>query len=562
MPRPKGQTPLGNAIESAKLSCLAPHHVNLKQACHPNSLRVTVWLLLGATVIVVLAARIRLLGLPLERDEGEYAYTGQLLLQGIPPYQLAYSMKFPGTSVAYALLMSIFGDSITAIHVGLILINLVTAGLLLFLGRNILGELGGPAAAAAYCVLSLMPYVLGLAAHATHFVVMFAVAGTLLLSRSLDRQSRALIFASGSLFGFALLTKQPGLFFVLFGSVYLFSRDWRAQLNARNIVVRNLIFLSGASAPFLVSCLALWKAGVFEKFWFWTIKYAGHYGSQVSIADGFRLFAGHFWGALGTAWPIWSLATIGAILCVVKPALRPRASFLITFGFFSALAVCPGFYFRPHYFILLLPAVSLLAGMAVIGAFETFQKGAHKFRTAILLLFALCLAWPLWSEADFFFGRPLAEANRMVNGTNPFPESIKIGEYLRAQSSPTDTIAVLGSEPQIYFYAQRHSATGFIYTYGLMEPQPYAHQMQQEMIREIETARPKFLVLVVASKSWLVGPDSDQTVFRWADAYCDANYEEVALINISDQGTDYYFSSRPANVTPTAEHILIYRRKA
>src|SRR5260370_28207286 len=134
-----------------------------------------------------------------------------------------------------------------------------------------------------------MPYVLGLAAHATHFVVMFAVAGTLLLSRSLDRQSRILSLASGSLFGFALLMKQPGLFFVLFGSVYLLSRDWRAQLNAREIVVRNLIFLSGASAPFLAGCLALWKAGVFEKFWFWTIKYVGRYASQVSICQGFRL---------------------------------------------------------------------------------------------------------------------------------------------------------------------------------------------------------------------------------------------------------------------------------
>src|SRR5260370_13109876 len=155
-----------------------------------------------------------------------------------------------------------------------------------------------------------MPYVLGLAVHATHFVVMLAVAGTLLLSRSLDRQSRTLIFASGSLFGFALLMKQPGLFFVLFGSVYLFSRDWRAQRNARDIFVRNLIFLSGASAPFLVSCLALWKAVVFEKFWFWTIKYPGHYGSQVSIAEWFGLFPGHFWGALGQAWPLLALPPI------------------------------------------------------------------------------------------------------------------------------------------------------------------------------------------------------------------------------------------------------------
>src|SRR5438552_15158590 len=290
MPPPqKAKLPLATRLNRPNSVAARPHHVNLKQARHPNSLRVTVWLWLGATLIVVLAASIRLLGLPLERDEGEYAYSGQLLLHGIPPYQLAYSMKFPGTSVAYALLMSIFGDSITAIHVGLILINLVTAGLLLFLGRNILGELGGPVAAAAYCVLSLMPYVLGLVAPATHFVVMFAVAGTLLLSRSLDRHSRTLVFASGSLFGFALLMKQPGLFFVLFGSVYLFSRDWRAQLNARDVVVRNLIFLSSASVPFLVSCLAFWKAGVFEKFWFWTIKYAGHYGSQVSIAERFRL---------------------------------------------------------------------------------------------------------------------------------------------------------------------------------------------------------------------------------------------------------------------------------
>jgi hypothetical protein len=540
---------------------LRPYNVNLTQARSASLLRVAVWLLFAVTVAVVLLARIRLLGLPLERDEGEYAYTGQLLLHGIPPYKLAYSMKFPGTSVAYAVLMSIFGDSTTGIHLALILVNLLTAGLILFLGRQLLGELGGIAAAAAYCVLSLMPHVLGQAAHATHFVVLFSVAGAFLLLRALDRRPKMLIAASGCLFGFALLMKQPGLFFVLFGSVYLFSRDWHAQLSAREIISRNLIFIIGASAPFLITCLALWNAHVFEKFWFWTIKYAGQYGSQVSIGDGLRIFTEHFAARLGTAWPIWAVAALGLVGCVVNPTLRTRAGFVITFAFFSALAVCPGFYFRPHYFILLLPAVSLLAGAALVAGLNGLRISAHTVRLAIILLFALCLAWPLWSEADFFFGRPLAEANRMVNGTNPFPESVKIGEYIRTQSGPSDTIAVLGSEPQIYFYSKRYSATGYIYTYGLMEPQPYAHQMQQEMIREIETARPKFLVLVVVNKSWLAGRDSDQSIFRWVDTYCDANYDEVGLVNISDHGTDYYFSGRPANVTPTAEHISIYRRK-
>ena len=50
-------------------------------------------------------------------------------------------------------------------------------------------------------------------------------------------------------------------------------------------------------------------------------------------------------------------------------------------------------------------------------------------------------------------------------------------------------MAVLGSEPEIYFLARRHSATGYIYTYGLMEAQPFARRMQDEMIREIGDQR-------------------------------------------------------------------------
>ena len=54
------------------------------------------WIFLAAIVLgPVIAIRIRLLGIPLERDEGEYAYAGQLMLQGIPPYEFAYNMKLP-----------------------------------------------------------------------------------------------------------------------------------------------------------------------------------------------------------------------------------------------------------------------------------------------------------------------------------------------------------------------------------------------------------------------------------------------------------------------------------
>jgi dolichyl-phosphate-mannose-protein mannosyltransferase len=559
---PDPKLPIGNGAEFGRLGLLAPAVVKTKPARYESLVRVTTWFVLGAAIIAVLWVRIRLAGLPLERDEGEYAYGGQLLLLGIPPYKLAYSMKLPGTAALYGLIMSVFGQSIPAIRLGLALTNLATVGLVFLVGRRLLGELGGIASAASYSVLSLMPTVLGNAAHATHFVVLFAVAGTFMLLRSLDRQSPLLIFTSGLLFGLALLMKQPGLFFVFFGSFLLFSRDWVANLDLKKIVRRNLAFIFGAAVPCLLTGFALWSAGVFGKFWFWTVTYAMRYGSQVSAGEGLQMFTGHFFGAMGTAWPLWMLGLAGAILLILDRKLRSNTAFLVTFAVCSALAVCPGLYFRPHYFILFLPTVALLSGAAVASAFNMLRTKPGSFRLAVLAIFAACLGWPLWLERDFFFELPLAEANRMVNGTNPFPESIKIAEFIRAQSSPSDTIAVLGSEPQIYFYARRLSATGYIYTYALMEPQPYAHQMQEEMIREIEKAQPRFLVFVAMNRSWLAGPDSDQTIFKWANAYSEKDYEEVGLINILDSGSQYYFSARPAGVMPAAEHILIYRRKS
>ena len=34
-----------------------------------------------------------------------------LILQGFPPYQLAYNMKFPGTYYAYSLILAAFGQT-------------------------------------------------------------------------------------------------------------------------------------------------------------------------------------------------------------------------------------------------------------------------------------------------------------------------------------------------------------------------------------------------------------------------------------------------------------------
>ncbi len=140
-------------------------------------------------VLVIIIAfgilvRVRLLDLPLGRDEGEYAYAGQLLLQGVPPYSQAYNMKFPGMYVLYAVVMAVFGQTITGIRIGLIVATSATALLLYFLTRRLFGRTAALIAAAAYTLFSLEPTLLGLYAHATHFVNLAVVAALLLLARS------------------------------------------------------------------------------------------------------------------------------------------------------------------------------------------------------------------------------------------------------------------------------------------------------------------------------------------------------------------------------------------
>src|SRR6478672_1224121 len=266
------------------------------------------WLAMMLVILLVSTVRLRLREMPLERDEGEYAYSGQLILQGIPPYKLAYNMKFPGIYAAYALVMAIFGQTIVGIHLGLLLVNAATILLIFLLGRRLVNSIAGLAAAMTYAVLSVSPSVLGLAAHAEHFVMLPALGGMLLLLNESDRRNFERLFVSGLLFGTSLLMKQPAVFLVLFGAFYLLYNDLRRKRVWKGIVLQNLTFDLAAIVPFGMACLFLWQAGVFDKFWFWTIDYARQYGSLVPIAYAPQIFLYSAKAVTGDAWGLWVLA--------------------------------------------------------------------------------------------------------------------------------------------------------------------------------------------------------------------------------------------------------------
>jgi hypothetical protein len=101
----------------------------------------------------------------------------------------------------------------------------------------------------------------------------------------------------------------------------------------------------------------------------------------------------------------------------------------------------------------------------------------------------------------------------------------------KQHSDPGDRLAVMGSEPQILFYADRRSATPYIYMYPLMELHEDAARMQQELIAGIEAAEPRFLIVVRSRASWLPRPESHPQVFDWLAEYQE-RYHPVAVAEV------------------------------
>jgi hypothetical protein len=526
------------------------------------------YILLALVLAVVTYVRIRLLQVPLERDEGEYAYMGQLLLKGVPPYVHAYSMKLPGVSVVYALFMGLLGQTTTGIHLGLLIVNGLCIWLVYLLALRLFDRDAAFPAAASYAVLSLSEFVYGIFAHATHFVVLFALAGFILLLRPRSRGGSLLLFLSGLCFGLAFTMKQPAAFLIVFASLYLAWIGYSTRVSGiKSSLAGIALFLLGVFVPYAIIALWVFKAGAFENFWFWTVTYVREYASGQTAAQGLSTLGRTFPLIVKPQLPLWILAAAGASFLAAKRGRCTDRLFIAGLLLFSALAVCSGFYFRWHYFILVLPAIALLIGAAcaAIGDLSVsagnVNQSLRRLVPAVLVMAAI--GYGLYQERSFFFRLTPLEASSATYGTSPFSAALEIGRYINEHTTGSDRIAVLGSEPEIYFYAGRLSATGYIYMYSLMENQPHAERMQMEAIREIEASRPKYCVFANIQFSWLTGPTSPRIIFDWFETYAKDQYERVGIIDIGNDTPIFMWEANAAHYTPGSDsYLVVYKRKS
>lgn len=503
---------------------------------------------------VVVWVRVRLLQTPLERDEGEYAYAGQLILQGFPPYLHAFSMKLPGMFYLNAAMLKIFGEGVSGIHLGLLAANLVSSVLVGVVGGRVFDRGAGLVAAALFALMTVSQHLLGTFAHATHFVVLFVLAACSLIIPEQKSISPYRYLAAGIFLGLAFLVKQHAVLFLAAAVLFVLLESRPLSLAAGSAVT----MASGFAIPCLLTALLVFWQGTFAKFWLWTVRYAANYAGDLTPQFGWINFRSQMGEILGSMLVYWLLALTGLLTVLFGSSGKTR-NFLLPLLFCSFLAICPGFHFRPHYFILVAPVVALLAG----GLFAQARMPG-MLRGGLYLLLIGATLFQFWSEGWFLFAAtPEEYVKKAYQTTKPFVESVGVARYVRENTGPKDRILVLGSEPQIYFYAKRLSATGHIYMYPLMEEQSHAEAMQAEMLRDITVNRPRYVILVDDLSSWLSVSKSGAIFRKRLNEFVRGGYEldGAAAVSRDGQGFSLFGKNAGQFIPNTTSRILVYRLK-
>jgi hypothetical protein len=530
--------------------------------------KISYGILLGLIFLVVYL-RSNFLNIPFERDEGAYGYYGKLLLEGKIPYKDFYEQKFPGIFYFYAFMVGIFGETVKGIHFGFTLLNIATFTLLFFASRRLFSPLAGVITAITYAIVSFTPTLSGFTIQGEHGVAFFVSLGIYFYSYAAKSTSWKYYFLMGLALGGAFMVKTSGMFLVLWGGIavvidFLFDGNKRT---VKEFFRRTLIYSGGVFLVIGILFLIIALKGSFSEMIYWSYEIPKRYVGKIKWEDG-KQYLEYTYKAITTDYKffwIHSALALGVVL-LKNISWRMKLVFIALIGF-STLTIFPGFYFYGHYWIQILPGLSILAGLTFY-AINDLIKNRFGIKSAnigyiYVSIFIVATLLHLNKLKDYYFNPNYDRILRTVYGNNPFPETMRIADYINANSKPGDNIVSIGSEPEIYFYTKKHCPSRHAYFSALVDNVPEHKAWQREFVKDVEKAKPRYIIFYNHSISLMVQPDTDKYIWEWYDKYI-RDYNMIGCVDMVDgyMMATYVWKENLATYKPQGKNLIyIYERK-
>ena len=438
---------------------------------------------------------------PFERDEGEYAYSAWILRQGILPYLNAFLQKPPLIIYTYLLGQLIHP---TALWTARLLAAFFLAGTVILTGLTARKEFenepgGGVGIIAMYLALPmiLFPVLTPFAANTERFMLLPLMGLLALYAFNRTGRSGAPWFWGGVLSALAILYKPialPAISYIFIVWAYEFKNS---QGNSKCLYRNLLLALTGI---ILTSALVLGYFilnGAGGALWDTAVVFNRLYAQSFGLGfSSFMNYLARFWRYQ------WILFIITAWYLVKRP---PRARFYLGLIVVSLLTI----YTTPigHYYILLMPFWSIIIAVGIAKLGQDLNK-LLGWKNSAAWLTAATLLLILWPIREQFLSSPVRLNEWVYGDVNPFIDSPEVARHVSALSSPRDRIFVAGSEPQIYYYAQRRSASRFVITYPLNFSTAKREDYQKEAAGDLAENPPEIIVVSHHANTSLWEPGS------------------------------------------------------
>ncbi len=445
------------------------------------------WIFLIVFLLLIFYSRLQFLHIPFERDEGEYAYVAQLILQGYHPYLDAYNMKFPGTYFMYALFFLIGGESVETIRYGTLIMLIVTSLFIFSLAKKMFDTTSAFVAVVFFTALNATFGGEGIMSNAEHFVMFFVIAGIYFLFKSEGAKHTGYSFLAGLFLATSVIVKQPGYAFFLYGCLFIAIR--LVKNFSRVEVKKAVLFFSGGLIPALLLQAYIMYIGAWDKFQFLVFDYGFEYANLITPQDSGWMWNNSLNYINRDAFPISHASVVGLFLLFFPLGFSRRWHLLLLMTF-SLLAISAGGYFRIHYFIFGYFGLAMILSSIV---FSFSRQGFYQRWILRLTTIAIISSFFLLHKADLFPSNTLDVFNKHYEWSC-FPDAPKVAEAANKFLKKNDRLAMFSNDPQIYFHARRVGVSGWLYEYPLFEKQRYAAQMLNMFIKEVELNHPDLFI--------------------------------------------------------------------
>ncbi|MGB4847405.1 MAG: glycosyltransferase family 39 protein [Saprospiraceae bacterium] len=472
--------------------------------------------LLGISVIVVLQARLRLIAIPMERDEAGFAYIGHWLLKGKSLYVDIVDNKLPGLYILYGFFTTIFGYNATGVHIGLLIANTVSSVCFYMLMRDLYNRFIAATATAFLLVLLADPNVFGFAAHATQLLLPFVLGGFYLFWKGIRSGRKSLFLICGLLLGVAFIIKQQSVVFGLVAALLWWPLRilWNKKEDGRLPFVEWLMLGIGGLLPVIAVVGYFKMTGRLDELLFWSVKQPSRMAATFTQSR-WELFQ-HFVPLVTRAVvALWISASAGLVLILISGLKKGNVWFAFLMAAFGLASVVIGAAFYQHYFILALPGVALLAAVTLYWISLQFGKNGV---VVSCVAGSILLLWPLISEREYFFSPDYNKIHQQMYSFNMFPELERVGKELAKRVPAGSRIGVMGSEPEVLVAADRESCSKHLFMYPILSDPILSPPMQDEYLHDMESCLPDYIVFNGGILSWTAGYDKLQmfeNLMKW-----------------------------------------------